>query len=208
MLKLNSIEIRVISALIEKEITTPEYYPLTLNSLLNACNQKSSRFPVVSYDEEIVQKIVEGLREKKLVARVTGDNIRTPKYKQNFTEELNLNKAETAILTLLMLRGAQTPGELKNRSGRMYEFKDLMEVHEVLERLLKREEPLVKILPKEAGMKESRFVHLFSDEESENINEVTPEENKLEKMEEEINNLKAEIEKLKIQFEAFRKQFE
>ena len=145
-------EVRIIGSLIEKEHNTPEYYPMTINALTNACNQKSSRNPVVSYDIALVESIVQLLREKKLAAKVTGPDQRVPKYKQIFTDFYNLTKPQIAVLSVLFLRGAQTIGEIKGRCYRTYEFKDLAETEETLEQLMAREDgPFVIKLPRQSG---------------------------------------------------------
>ncbi|NCS88973.1 MAG: DUF480 domain-containing protein [Ignavibacteria bacterium CG_4_9_14_3_um_filter_36_18] len=213
--RLNDIEVRVIGSLIEKEKTTPEYYPLSLNSLKNACNQKSNRNPVITCEESEIEKAIEKLREKKFAVRRTGDDLRVPKFRQTFTETLNLTDKETAVLAVLMLRGAQTPGEIKGRTGRLYDFSSLEEVDEVLTALSIREEPYIKKLSRLPGTKENRFVHLFSGESdlksnkkgSEKDNELAaPDE--IEKLHEEINLLNSELVKLRCEFEEFRKRFE
>ena len=213
--RLNDIEVRVIGSLIEKEKTTPEYYPLSLNSLKNACNQKSNRNPVITCEESEIEKALEKLREKKFAVRRTGDDLRVPKFRQTFTETLNLTDKETAVLAVLMLRGAQTPGEIKGRTGRLYDFSSLEEVDEVLTALSIREEPYIKKLSRLPGTKENRFVHLFSGEPdlksnkkgSEKDNELAaPDE--IEKLHEEINLLNSELVKLRCEFEEFRKRFE
>ncbi|MFO7446035.1 MAG: YceH family protein [Ignavibacteriaceae bacterium] len=207
-------EVRVIGALTEKELTTPEYYPLTLNSLVNACNQKSNREPVVNYPDVIVEEIIDSLREKGLVRRVTGSDMRVPKYKQGFTEEYNFSPEETAVMCILMLRGAQTLGEIKVRTGRMYNFESLMQVEDVLRNLANREKPLVTKLPKQTGMKESRYTHLLSGEPviesvpAEEEVEISKNDERIEKLESEIETLRAELAELKEQFDKFKKQFE
>ncbi len=216
--KLNQIEIRIIGSLIEKEIATPEYYPLTLNSLVNACNQKSSRDPVVNYDETIVENTINSLREKRLVRRVTGDDMRVPKYRQTFTEEINLSSDETALICVLMLRGTQTPGEIKSRTNRLYNFENLNSIHETLEKLSKRESPLVKKLPRQAGMKEARYAHLLAGEEILDYNEFPAvaagtdgsdsKNDLINSLQEEIKMMRNDLNLLKEQFLKFKKQFE
>src|SRR5438067_10430754 len=132
--QLDPAEVRVMGALMEKEVTTPDYYPMSLNALVNACNQKSNREPVVAYDEEIVETALHGLRSKGLSSRITGDS-RVPKHEQRFTEKLNMGRREAAILCVLMLRGPQTPGELRGRTERLYEFEDIEGVESTLNRL-------------------------------------------------------------------------
>jgi uncharacterized protein YceH (UPF0502 family) len=211
---LSAIEIRIIGSLIEKELTTPEYYPLTLNALKNACNQKNNRNPVVSFDENLIEPVLNKLRDKSLARRVTGSDIRVPKYKQGFTEELNLQPDETAVICELMLRGPQTPGELKGRASRMFNFDSLSQVDEVLQRLLNREQPMVIKLPRQSGMKESRYAHLLSGEPEINNPEIreneiaAAEDDRITKLEEQVLTLRNDFEELKNQFENFRAQLE
>jgi len=213
MIELTFEEARVIGSLIEKELTTPEYYPLTVNSLMNACNQKSNREPVVSFDDKIIEAALESLRGKALARRVTGSDIRVAKYRQSFTEELNLTPQETAVICVLMLRGPQTPGEIKGRTGRMFSFESLSQVDEVLQKLIQREEPLIVKLPRQAGTKESRYAHLLcgalvnAEGEQNNINAKPNEDDRITKLESEIENLRAELNDLKDQFERFKNQF-
>jgi uncharacterized protein YceH (UPF0502 family) len=155
---LTNVEVRVLGALIEKDLTTPEYYPLSLNALVNACNQKSSRDPVVAYDEATVEDAVETLREKGFSKVVTGAGSRVAKYGHRLSETLNLGRRELPILCLLMLRGFQTLGELRGRSERMYEFSDTDEVELVIGKM----EGLVTKLPHLPGTKEARYAHLMS----------------------------------------------
>ncbi len=206
-------EIRIIGCLIEKELTTPEYYPLTVNSLKNACNQKSNRSPVVTFDEELISANLEKLREKALVRRVTGSDMRVPKYRQNFTEEYGFSRQETAVICVLMLRGSQTPGEIKGRTGRMYNFENLIEVEEVLQKFMHREIPLITKLPRQPGTKEFRYAHLLSGEtEIEPVNSKSDSndniiEERISNLESEIIFLKSELDEIKNAFEKFRKQF-
>ncbi len=158
---LDSAEIRILGALMEKAKTTPDYYPMTINGLTAACNQKTSRRPVVQYDEETVIATLNSLKKKGLVATATGGSSRTVKYKHNFAIVFPVDQAETAILCLLLLRGAQTPGELHTNSGRLYEFDSLEEVQAVLEKLAAYQSPFVQQLPRRAGQKETRFIHLL-----------------------------------------------
>jgi uncharacterized protein len=157
--QLDPAEARVLGSLLEKEIATPEYYPLSLNALVNACNQKSNREPVVSYDEDTVEAALAGLREKGLAVRITGDS-RVPKHAQRFTEVLNLGRREAALVCVLLLRGPQTPGELRGRSERLYSFDDIESIESALNRLA--EPGLVKKLPRQPGTRESRYAHLLS----------------------------------------------
>src|SRR4051812_36582132 len=156
---LDAVEARVLGALIEKEITTPEYYPLTLNALVNACNQKSNREPVVSYDDDTVHDALLRLREKKLSFSLTGAGMRVPKFGHRMVETLNLGRREVAILCELLNRGPQTVGELRTRAERMHKFSDLDEVESCLRLLAEREPPFVVRLERQAGMKEPRWAH-------------------------------------------------
>ena len=158
---LHPAELRVLGALIEKEATTPEYYPLSLNALVNACNQKSNRWPVVEYEDGEVLEAIRGLQEHGFAGAITGGS-RVAKYRQRFTEKLNLGRRETAILCVLMLRGQQTVGEIKGRTERLYEFSDLEETELVLQKLMEREEgPMVTKLAAAHGMKEPRWAQLL-----------------------------------------------
>jgi len=162
---LNETEVRVLACLVEKGLTTPEYYPLTLNSLVHACNQKSNRDPVVAYDEAAVEKALRSLQEKKLTTTVyleTGT--RVLKYGNNFAEQFKLSRREVAVLCELMLRGPQTPGELHTRGERMYPFGSLGEVMQTLTELTGRTPPMIAVLPRQPGRKEIRYTHLFSGE--------------------------------------------
>jgi len=153
---------RVLGALIEKEITTPEYYPLSLNALVNACNQKNNRDPVTALDEAEVRQALHGLETERLAGPVRGDT-RVPKYEHRVQEVFNFTRGEIAVVCVLLLRGPQTPGELRGRTERMYKFDELSDVQSVLQRLIAREpEPLVKILPRQPGTKEARYAHLLS----------------------------------------------
>ncbi len=217
---LTDIETRILGALVEKQVTTPEYYPLTLNSLTLACNQKNNRNPVTSYDETAVSRALETLREKNLVYVYYGSTSRVPKYKHVMTEVMHLGPAEMAMMCVLMLRGTQTPGELRGSASRLYEFSGLEEVEQTLNGLLSREpEALVVRLPRQPGQKEVRFAHLLSGEiDLEALGEAdnaavtaTPRRGsseRIEKLEQEVVTLAGEVEKLRIQFEEFKKQFE
>jgi uncharacterized protein YceH (UPF0502 family) len=159
---LNAEEIRVLGCLIEKQITTPDYYPLSLNALTNACNQLSNREPVVSFDETTVVRTIEGLREKRLASLFSGQESRVAKYKHALTDRLSLTPAEVALLTVLMLRGPQTVGELRGRTDRLFTFDSLPEVEEALTALAaRRPQPLVAKLPRQPGTKESRYAQLL-----------------------------------------------
>ncbi len=221
---LNEYELRVLGALVEKKITTPEYYPLTLNSIINACNQKSSRDPVVSYDVSIVQKALTSLRDKKLAYVFSGADARVLKYGHLFPEALDLSHAETAVMCVLMLRGAQTPGELRTRSASLYNFESLEDVELALESLADvdlRKQPLIVKLPRQPGTKESRYAHLLSG--AVNIEQmsvmaapratsssaaVSIKEERIATLEAEVAAMKQELSELKQQFAAFKQQFE
>ena len=210
---LTDIETRVLGSLIEKQVTTPEYYPLTLNALTLACNQKNNRHPVTSYTENQVSEALESLREKNLAYVFYGSTSRVPKYKHVMPEVMHLSTSETALMCVLMLRGAQTPGELRGNASRLYEFSSLEEVETVLNGLISRDdEPLVVRLPRQAGQKEVRFAHLLSGEIDFEALAVEPErssrQSAVERLEQKVDTLTAEVEKLKEQFEQFRKQFE
>jgi len=160
---LNAVEIRVLGSLIEKSKTTPDYYPMTLNSLTAACNQKTSRKPVVQYDEEIVVIALNELRKIGLISTATGGTSRSIKYKHNFTIVFPLTTAEVAVMCLLFLRGNQTAGELNTNSARLYEFESLEEVLTVLDKLAHYDLPLVKLQQRRAGQKEVRYTHLLGE---------------------------------------------
>ena len=161
---LNAIELRVLGALIEKEITTPEYYPLSLNALVNACNQKNNRDPVMDLGEGAVRQALDTLGERNLAGPSRRTDSRVVKFEHHLQEVFNFNRRETAVLCVLMLRGPQTPGELRGRTERMHHFEDLGEVQTTLQWLMKREPPLVKALPRVAGTKELRYAHLLGGE--------------------------------------------
>ncbi len=159
---LNEVEARVLGALVEKEITTPGYYPLSLNALVNACNQKSNRHPVMSLDEDAIRGALQSLNEKNLAGAGGGADSRVTKYEHRLQEAFNFSRPEVAVLCVLLLRGPQTPGELRGRTERLHQFADLDEVHSALDRLMKRDPPLAKILPRLPGTKEARYAHLLS----------------------------------------------
>jgi uncharacterized protein YceH (UPF0502 family) len=210
---LTDIETRVLGSLIEKQVTTPEYYPLTLNALTLACNQKNNRHPVTSYTESQVADAVESLREKNLSYVFYGSTSRVPKYKHVVPEVMHLSPPETALMCVLMLRGPQTPGELRGNAARLHEFSGLEEVEAVLNGLITHEpEPLVIRLPRHVGQKEVRFAHLLSGEINVDALPVESErpsrQSGVERLEQKVDALAAEVEQLKEQFDQFRKQFE
>ena len=161
---LSDIETRVLGSLVEKEATTPEYYPLSLHALLNACNQKSNREPVMTLDEDAVRQALRSLNDQALARSAGGSDSRVAKYEHRLQEVFNFHRHEIAILCVLLLRGPQTPGELRTRTERLYHFEDLDAVQSALNLLMKREPPLAKILPRQPGTKESRYAHLLSGE--------------------------------------------
>ena len=203
-LQLSAEEVRVLGALMEKEVTTPDYYPLSLNALVNACNQKSNREPVVNYDEDTVEAALSGLRGKGFAMRITGDS-RVAKHEQRFTERHNLGRREGAILCVLMLRGAQTVGELRGRTERMYSFDDLEGVESTLNRLLEME--FVTKLPRQSGYKEQRWAHLLAGD-VEAVDEAPAAVERGLSTADRIATLEMEVAELKRQFEEFRSRFE
>lgn len=199
---LTDIEIRVLGALIEKEITTPDHYPLSLNSLVTACNQSSNRHPVTQYDDGTVADAAESLREKGLVHRVDRGQSRVNKYRHVAYEALNWGRPVIAVMCVLMLRGPQTLGEIRSRSSNLYDFTSLDQVQTTLDTLMAGEKPFVVRLQRQPGQKEVRFGHLLS---GEIVAGVEPDpEPELDR----IGKLEKEVEDLKNQFEQFRKQFE
>lgn len=209
---LSDIEARILGCLIEKQVTTPEYYPLTLNALTLACNQKNNRNPVSSYSENQVAEALETLREKNLAYVFYGSTSRVPKYKHVMPEVMHLSHPEVALMCVLMLRGAQTLGELRGNASRLHEFTGLEEVEETLNALISRDEPLVARLPRQPGQKEGRFAHLLSGQidlealaESERTVSAP---SRRASLEQKVDELAGEVQKLKEQFEQFRRQFE
>jgi len=214
---LTEAEVRVVGSLMEKDATTPDYYPLSLNALVNACNQKSNRDPFMTLTEEAVRQALSSLQEKRLAGPVNSADSRVTKYEHRMQEVFNFSRGENAVLCVLMLRGAQTPGELRGRTERIHRFEDLDEVQSALQKLMQRDPPLAQVLQRQPGTKESRYVHLFC-----GLVEpfVLPEPNstpravrmdnaeRLEKLEETVATLQQEVEDLKTQFAGFRKQFE
>ncbi len=217
-LKLTDIEARVLGALIEKEITTPEYYPLSLNALINACNQKSNREPLMHVDEDAARQALRGLSEQYLARSAASDG-RVAKFEHRLGETFNFDRKETAVLCELLLRGAQTPGELRSHAERMHPFEDLSEVQTTLQRLMRREPPLVKLLARQPGMKEARYGHLLcgdlyvSAAETHEIDGApaaakSSDAEQIKLLEAEVNGLREEVQALKQQFAEFRKQFD
>jgi uncharacterized protein YceH (UPF0502 family) len=219
-------ETRVLGALIEKDITTPDYYPLSLNALVNACNQKNNRDPVMTLDESTVRDALASLQEQRLAGPASGADSRVTKFEHRLQEVFNFDRREIAIVCVLLLRGPQTPGELRGRTDRMYHFEALDDVVSTLDRLAQREPPLARILPRQPGTKESRYTHLFSgepvivegssDDARENVVR-TPSPahastnslpDRLASLEEEVARLRTELSEVQQQLATFRKQFE
>ena len=210
-------EARVLGALLEKEITTPDYYPLSLNSLVNACNQKSNRDPVMNVDEDSVRDALRTLQDNSLARSVSAADSRVTKYEHRLQEAFNFDRREAALFCELLLRGPQTAGELRTRAERMHPFDDLSEAQSALQRLMNREPPLVKVLARQPGTKESRYIHLLSGDvkrvSSTDGREVPAalEGEKMDgfsRMSSEMAELRRDVADLKKQFAAFRKQFE
>jgi len=218
-LLLTEIETRVLGALIEKDITTPDYYPLSLNALVNACNQKNNRDPVMTLDEETVRDALSSLQEKRLAGPAQGADSRVTKFEHRLQEVFNFDRREIAVVCVLLLRGPQTPGELRARTERMYHFEALEDVVSTLDRLAQREPSLARVLPRQPGTKESRYTHLFSGEPTAAETElaslstpVTANSNsiagRVASLEEEVARLRTELASVQEQLAVFRKQFE
>jgi uncharacterized protein len=213
---LSDVEARVLGCLVEKEITTPEYYPLSLNALVHACNQKSNRDPLMNLEEDVVRGALRALGEQTLARSASGDS-RVAKYEHRLADTFNFTRPETAILCELLLRGPQTPGELRSRAERMHPFEDLSVVQSTLKHLMEREPPLVKLLPRQTGNKEARYAHLLSGDvevrETPLVKDAAvfrgaEENDRLAQLENEIASVQKEVTDLKRQFAEFRKQFE
>jgi uncharacterized protein YceH (UPF0502 family) len=215
--RLTDAEVRVLGSLIEKDITTPEYYPLSLNALMNACNQKSNRDPVMQLDEDAVRDALDGLQEQRMAGPARGADSRVTKYEQRLQEVFNFTRPEIAVLCVLLLRGPQTPGELRGRAERMHRFEALDDVQSALQKLMQREPPLAKLLPRQPGMKESRYAHLFAGDVVEAeapvqggtaVERNPADKQRIAGLEEEVADLRREVGELKDQLERFKKQFE
>lgn len=217
--KLNEIEVRVLGALIEKDITTPDYYPLSLNALVNACNQKNNREPVMALDENSVREALSSLQEKRFAGPAGGADSRVTKYEHRLQEVFNFDRREIALLCVLLLRGPQTPGELRGRSDRMYRFETLDDVQSGLQRLMVRQPPLVAVLSRQPGTKESRYTHLFSGEyppeaatllthpSSDFRKRNGDDGQRIDNLEAVVASLKSEVEELRRLFSEFAAQF-
>lgn len=204
------IEARILGALVEKQLTTPEYYPLTLNALVNACNQKNNREPVMQLTETEVSSAIDRLRDRNLVYVFYGSTSRVPKYKHMLPTYYELEPAEVSVMAVLMLRGPQTLGEIKERTGRMQEFSGLGEVQQTLDALIGRDDPLVTRLERLPGQKDARFAQLLTGPvDLEALAAAHPTRTQAaESTNDRIAKLEAEIEQLKTEFAEFRKQFE
>jgi uncharacterized protein len=217
---LTDIEVRVLGSLIEKDITTPDYYPLSLNALVNACNQKNNRDPVMSLDEDSVSQALDTLQEKRLAGPASGADSRVTKYEHRLQEVFNFDRREIAILCVLLLRGPQTPGELRSRTERMYHFEVLDDIVSTLDRFSQRQPPLAAVLPRQPGTKESRFMQLLSGDAppaeilSARTSARAPQDkaeqdqDRLSHLENEILKLKREVAEIHQQLSNFRRQFE
>jgi len=215
-LHLTDTEVRVLVSLIEKDITTPDYYPLSLNALVNACNQKNNRDPVMSLDEDSVRYALSSLQEKRLAGPAGGADSRVTKYEHRLQEVFNFDRRETAIVCVLLLRGAQTPGELRGRSERMYRFDTLDDVQSTLQKLTDR--GLVKVLARQPGTKESRYVHLFAGDVPDDATQALPPtrtsvsagdhvDARITALESEVRSLKDQISDLRRELSEFKQQF-
>jgi uncharacterized protein YceH (UPF0502 family) len=218
-MQMSDIEVRILGCLFEKGTTTPDYYPLTLNALVNACNQKSNRNPVVTYEETSVVRGLESLQEKGLSEKIYKTDSRVPKYQHLFIKKFNLSLPEAAVLCVLMLRGPQTAGEIRGRTERLYKYSGLKEVEEVLTGLMNREQPMVIKLPRQAGRKESRYMHLLSGEpeitetetplpEEAATQRVRAENERIATIEKEVAVLRSELDNLKQEFKKLKSEFE
>jgi uncharacterized protein YceH (UPF0502 family) len=216
---LDAVETRVLGSLMEKEATTPDYYPQSLNALVNACNQKNNRDPVMTLDEAAVRQALESLQNKRLAGPTSSSDSRVTKYEHRAQEVFNFTRGESAILCVLLLRGPQTPGELRGRTERLHRFEHLDEVLSAMQRLMQREPPLARVLPRQPGTKESRYMHLLSGDIEESGDSVArapspvtagsgSDVSRITRLEEEVVDLRKEVADLKQQMESFRKQFE
>jgi uncharacterized protein len=226
---LSEVETRVLGSLVEKELTTPDYYPLSLNALVNACNQKSNRDPAMNLNEDAVRQALRSLEKEGLAGPADGMDNRVTKFEHRLQEAFNFDRREIAILCELLIRGPQTPGELRSRAERMYRFDDLAQVQSTLQRLSQREPPVAKMLPRQPGTKEARYAHLLSGPVQNEVqvdlqNDVHMQAPgatreaavthsgsdgaRIARLENELSTLQNEVADLKQQLAAFRKQFE
>jgi hypothetical protein len=216
-IQLNQLEARVLGSLMEKETTTPDYYPLSLNALVNACNQKSNRDPVIEVDENAVRDALYSLGAKGLASPVSSADSRVTKYEHRMQEIFNFTRRESAIICVLLLRGPQTPGELRGRTERLFRFDDLADVQSTLQRLAQHDPPLTKMLARQPGTKEARYVHLLTDDpeawDTSPLplaagNDASSGGEQIAMLEETVARLEREIAALRKEFTEFRKQFE
>lgn len=218
-IQLNPTEIRVLGALVEKDITTPDYYPLSLNALVNACNQKNNRDPVMSLDENSVRDALAGLQEMRLAGPAGGADSRVTKYEHRLQEVFNFTRGETAVLCVLLLRGPQTPGELRGRTERMHRFETLDDVLGSIQKLMDRQPPLARVLPRQPGTKESRYAQLLGGnlEAWDSVASASAEDaprvsssggGEMARLEQEIAGLRAELASLREEVAEFKKRFE
>src|SRR5580704_14551386 len=214
---LNDVETRVLGSLVEKDVTTPDYYPLSLNALVNACNQKNNRDPVMHLQEDSVQEALSTLQEKRLAGPTSSADSRVTKYEHRLQEAFNFTRGETAVLCVLLLRGPQTPGELRGRTERMHRFEDLTEVQSTLQRLMQRDPPLIRVLARQPGTKESRYKHLLVGDAEDVVDQphapapvrgTSADADRIARLEDEVANLQKEVADMKQQFASFQKQFE
>jgi|SRR5579871_143669 len=214
---LSDVEARVLGSLVEKELTTPEYYPLSLNALVNACNQKSNRDPVMHVDERIVSQALRVLESHGLAGAADNYDSRVAKFEHRLQEAFNFTRHETAVICELLLRGPQTPGELRGRADRMHKFEDLGVALTTLQKLMRREPPLVALLPRQPGTKEARYAHLLSGEvkvaepeaaKAPAVLDVVRDSDRIKKLEEQVASLQSEVSDLRQELASFRKQFE
>jgi len=215
--KLSEIDARILGSLVEKQLTTPEYYPLTLNALINACNQKSNRDPMVSYDESTVTTALESLRDRNLVYVFYGSTSRVPKYKHMLPSVYELEASEVAVICVMLLRGPQTLGELRTRTERLHNFAGLGEIQETLDGLARRDEPLVLKLERQPGHKEARYAHLLSGDidveayaaaQASRSSRSEMDSGRVERLEQEVARVSTELAEIRGMFDEFRKQFE
>ena len=213
---LTDVEARVLGALVEKDITTPDYYPLSLNALVNACNQKNNRDPVMNLDENQVREALSGLEAMGLAGPASSADSRVTKYEHHLQDVFNFSRGETAVICVLLLRGPQTLGELRGRTERLHRFEDLEAVQAALQHLVRREPPLAAMLPRQPGTKESRYAHLLSGEipvaapaaRGVGVSVDHGQQDRVSRLEEQVATLEREVSDLKQTVETLRKQFE